>query len=149
MEPCLAASSLLSHPAPIQEKTLSLHLCLKGCLTRTPKHQLALSYMLSGIQGCCSLTCSPILRAWLSAVSCLWQAEALEAEALDQLRLPGGPGRPEMGVQFWGSLLLAHSGEVLKERGTTLWSSWGGPRKREEEVRLSSQSHFKAISPSV
>lgn len=46
-----------------------------------------------------------------------------------------------MGVQFWGSLLLAHSGEVLRERGTTLWSSWGGPRKREEEVRLA----FRAI----
>ena len=39
------------------------------------------------------------------------------AEALDQLRLPGGLGRAETGVQFWGSLLLAHGGEVLRERG--------------------------------
>ena len=82
-------------------------------------------------------------------MSWLQQVEALGAEALDQLRLPGGLGRAETGVQFWGSLLLAHGGEVLRERGTTLWSSWGGPRKKEEEARLSSQSPFKAIFPSV
>lgn len=69
--------------------------------------------------------------------------EALGAEALDQLRLPGGLGRAETGVQFWGSLLLAHGGEVLRERGTTLWSSWGSPRKKEERPSLALRAILK------
>lgn len=62
--------------------------------------------------------------------------EALGAEAVDQLRLPSGLGKAEMGVQFWGSLLLAHGGEGLRECSVTLGSSCGGPRKKKRRPGL-------------
>lgn len=136
MGPCLAASSLLSHPPPSQIKTPTLHLCLRGLLNQDPKTPVSPFLLAVWNQGFCSPKCSLILRAWPSALSCLRQVEALRAEALDQLRLPGGLGRAEMGVQFWGSLLLAHGGEGLRERSATLGSSCGGPRKKKRKPSL-------------